>query len=76
MLRSKGGVLASAFPNLAIIIRIFLTLPVTNCEGDRSFPTLARVKNNLRLTVTQDRLNSFALLSIESNVLRGLDPDF
>ena len=30
MLRSQGGFLASAFPNLAIIIRIFLTLPCSN----------------------------------------------
>ena len=76
MLWSLGGFLASAFPNLAIKIRIFLTLPVTNCEGERSFSNLARVKNHLRSTVTQDRLNSLALLSTESNVLHMLDPDF
>ena len=76
MLWSLGGFLASAFQNLAIKIRIFLTLPVTNCEGERSFSTLARVKIHLRSTVTQDRLNSLALLSTESNVLHMLDPDF
>ena len=37
MLRSQGGFLASAFPNLAIVIRIFHTLLVTNCEGEGSF---------------------------------------
>lgn len=24
------------FPNVYVVVRLFLTLPVTNCEGERS----------------------------------------
>ena len=30
---------------------------VTNCSGDRSFSKLKRIKNELRSTMRQDRLN-------------------
>ena len=30
---------------------------VTNCSGDRSFSKLKRIKNELRSTMCQDRLN-------------------
>ena len=46
----------STFPSVFIALRIFLTLPVTNCEGERSFSHLARIKNELRTTQTQQRL--------------------
>ena len=37
LLKSKDGILTIAFPNISILVRIFLTIPVTNCEGERSF---------------------------------------
>src|ERR1043165_2946210 len=39
------------------------------CEGERSFLTLSRVKNHLRATMSQDRLDDFAVLSIKSDLL-------
>lgn len=45
--------LQSTFPNVFVALRIFLTLPVTNAEGERSFSRLKRVKNELRTTRTQ-----------------------
>ena len=44
--------LIETFPNAAIILRIYLTLPVAHTEGERSFSTLKRVKNYLRLSLT------------------------
>lgn len=44
--------LQSIFPNVFVALRIFLTLPVTNCEGERSFSHMARIKNELRTTQT------------------------
>jgi hypothetical protein len=35
LLNSKDGILTTAFPNISILVRIFLTIPVTNCEGER-----------------------------------------
>lgn len=40
--------LRSTFPNVEIILKIFLTMPITNASGERSFSVLKRVKNYLR----------------------------
>ena len=61
MLKADGGLLQATFPNVAIALRIYLTIPVTNCEGERSFSTLSRVKNHLRTTMTQQ---SFYLVNL------------
>ena len=46
---------------------------VSNCSGERSFSKLKLLKTRLRSCMTQERLNSLALLNIETNVLRGID---
>ncbi|XP_069494240.1 zinc finger MYM-type protein 1-like [Ambystoma mexicanum] len=58
--------LGPAFPNLEIALRIFLSMMVTNCSGERSFSKLKLIKSELRNRMLQARLNSLALLSIES----------
>ena len=60
------------FPNIIVIQRIFCTLPVTVAQPERSFSTLARVKNVLRSTTCQDRLNSLGILAVEAR-LHGED---
>lgn len=65
--------LESCFPNVEIVLRIYLSLMITNCSGERSFSTLKRVKNELRNTMGQDRLNSLTLMNIESGLLREID---
>lgn len=67
--------LQSTFPNVYIALRLFLTLPITNCEGERSFSRLARIKNELRMKMCQNRLNSLSLLAIESEFVRQLNFD-
>ena len=44
---------------------MFLTLPVTNCEGERSFSHLGRIKNEPEVLLS--------LLEIESEPVRDLD---
>ena len=63
----------SAFPNLFILLRIYLTLPITNCTGERSFSHLKRIKNYLRSTTGQNRLSDLAMLNIEADLLRTID---
>ncbi|KAK0137416.1 Zinc finger MYM-type protein 1 [Merluccius polli] len=67
--------LQCTFPNVFVALRIFLTLPVTNAEGERSFSQLKRVKNELRMTMTQKRLTALSLLTIESELVKELDFD-
>ncbi|KAL7826423.1 hypothetical protein AOLI_G00316320 [Acnodon oligacanthus] len=44
---------------------ILITTPMTTAEAERCFSTLKRMKTFLRNSVTQDRLNALALLSVE-----------
>ena len=61
------------FPNLWIALRILLTLPVSVASGERSFSRLKLIKNFLRSTMGQSRLNELGLLSIENGVARRID---
>ncbi|GFT32073.1 zinc finger MYM-type protein 1 [Nephila pilipes] len=52
--------MVSTFPN----VEIFLTIPISNTSGERSFSVLKRVKNYLS-SMGEDKLNSMAILYIE-----------
>ena len=65
--------LLSSFPNIEILLRIFLCMMVTNCTGERSFSKLKLIKNELRTSMVQQRLNWLSLLSIESELLDLID---
>ena len=61
------------FPNVEIMLRIYLCMFITNCTGERSFSKLKLIKNYLRNTMGQERLSPLSLLSIEHENLRLLD---
>lgn len=63
------------YPNLAVALRIFLTIPVTTASCDRSFSKLKITKNYLRSTMGQSRLTSMSILSIEKNLVNQLSFD-
>ena len=70
-LRNAG--ISETFPNVDIVYRLYLTLPAANSKGERSFSVLKRVKNQLRTTMSQDKLWNLALLIIESDLTRNID---
>ena len=70
----KHGIVA-AFPNVSIALRMYLCLMVSNCSGERSFSQLKLIKNDLRSTMGQERLNALSLLCIENRLLQQLDVD-
>ena len=63
------------FPNVYVALRLFLTLPVSNCEGERSFSLLSRIKNELRKKKSQKRLKALSLMAIESDLTNALEFD-
>lgn len=67
--------LQSIFPNIEIILRIFTSLFITNVPGERSFSKLKHIKDTLRNSMSDEKLNAFALMSIENDVLDSLDMD-
>ena len=44
------------------LLKLVLVMPSTNAISERSFSALRRVKNYLRSTMTQERLNHLLLL--------------
>ncbi|XP_037781865.1 G-protein coupled receptor GRL101-like [Penaeus monodon] len=54
------------FPNVCIVLRTFCTLPSTVASAERSFSKSRLIKNVLRSTVMQERLNDLAVLCMRS----------
>jgi hypothetical protein len=66
---------ADCYPNVSIAYRILLTIPVTVASAERSFSKLKQLKNCLRSTMLQERLNGLAMCSIEKDILDKIDLD-
>lgn len=55
------------------LLRIYLTVPMTTATAERTFSTLRRLKNYLRSTMTQKRLNNLVLLHTHKDRTDNLD---
>ncbi|XP_019082770.1 PREDICTED: uncharacterized protein LOC104705243 [Camelina sativa] len=60
------------YPDVAIAYRILLTTHVTVASAERSFSKLKLLKNYLRSSMSQERLNGLAILCIEKEVLEKI----
>lgn len=58
-----------------IVLRIYVCIPITNCEAERSFSKLTFIKNKYRSSMGETRLSHLALMSIENDVLSKLSFD-
>lgn len=67
--------LIDVFPNVYIALRLYFTIPLTNCEAERSFSKLALIKNRLRSTQVEKRLNALTIMSIENDICKNLSFD-
>jgi len=56
------------YPAICVLLQIFATLPVTTATGERSFSALKYIKNYLRSTMKEERLNGLAHLYINRDV--------
>ena len=63
------------FPNLQTALQILLTMSVSVASCERSFSKLKLIKSYLRSNMTQDRLSSLAILSIEKEAFDCIDFD-
>lgn len=55
--------------------QVLLTLPVTSAGVERCFSKLALIKSKLRITMSQERLESLQLCSVEKDILTSLTSD-
>lgn len=62
------GKLDTVFPTLNTTLRIALTLPISSATTERSFSKLKIIKNRLRTTMTESRLESLMIISCEQDI--------
>jgi hypothetical protein len=65
--------MCAVLPNLTIALRIMLTVPVSVASGERSFSKLKLIKNYLRTSMSQQRMNDLAILSVEQEMAAKID---
>lgn len=56
--------------NIYISLKLYVTLPASNCKGERPFLEMSRIKNEL-----QRHLNMLLIMGIEWKLIRELDLD-
>ena len=61
------------FPQICVLLQLFLTLPLTSATAERSFSTMRRLKSYLRNTMGESRLNGLAQMSINRDL--PIDPE-
>ncbi|XP_050378235.1 uncharacterized protein LOC126795437 [Argentina anserina] len=61
------------YPNAWIAYKLLLTIHVTVACAERSFSKLKLIKSYLRSTMSQERLNGLAMLSIEKELAEKLE---
>jgi hypothetical protein len=71
MLSRKG--ITGVYPNIAVVLRMALAMPATNCSGERSFSAMKRVKDYTRAAVGQERFNALSLLAIEHTLVEQVE---
>ena len=64
-----------AYRHLAVMYVILGTIAVSSASAERSFSRLKLIKSYLRSTMSQERLSSLALISIESDLASNIDFD-
>ena len=55
------------------LLHIYLTIPLTSATTERSFSSLRRLKNYLRSTMTQKRLNHLLLLHVHKRACERMN---
>jgi hypothetical protein len=61
------------FPIIKTLLYLYTTIPVTTASVERSFSSLRRLKNYLRSTMGQERLNDLVVLNIHKNIPINID---
>ncbi|KAJ1129630.1 hypothetical protein NDU88_007996 [Pleurodeles waltl] len=60
-------------PNVAIALRILLTLPITVAPGGKSLSKLKSIKNYLHSSMAQEQVLGLAMIAIENHIAQEID---
>jgi hypothetical protein len=71
----KLGHYHTMFHEVANLLQLFLLMPVTSATAERSFSGLRRLKTFLRTSMSQELLNSIAILHVHKELSREVNID-
>ena len=60
-------------PEVHVLLKLYMTIPVTTSTAERTFSTMRRIKTYLRSTMTQQRLNHSFMLNAHKPRVNELD---
>ena len=69
----RKGKLVKMLSELHILLKLYLTVPLSNATAERSFSALRRVKTYLRSRLTQAHLNHFIILHCHKSLTDHID---
>ena len=61
------------FPLLSKLLEIVMTISVTSANSERSFSKMKLIKSYLRTKMTQERMSSLMIISMEKELLRQIN---
>jgi hypothetical protein len=61
------------FQNIKILLQIFAMLPVFTATTEWSFSALRKLKNSVRSTIIESKLNGLALLNVHKDILVNIN---
>ncbi|CAK6977182.1 uncharacterized protein LOC110155161 [Scomber scombrus] len=67
-IKLQGGYERPLDPNLEKLYRIYLTVPISSAQAERTFSRRKLIKSYLRSTMSESRLSNLALLFIEREI--------
>ncbi len=69
----NGFILKCTFPNCEVLLRIYVSIIVTNSSSERSFLKMKFINNSLLTRMSVNPLANLALMSIENYILHEID---
>ena len=63
----------TTFPAICQLLKVLATIPITTCQCERCISRLRIIKTYMRSTMTEERLNGLALLSIHRDIDLNMD---
>ena len=65
--------LKTVYGSIHTLMKIYLTVPLSNASAERSFSALRRIKNYLRNRLTQEHLNHYMMLNVHKQMTDVID---
>ena len=61
------------FRQIYLCLKLYLTVPVSTAEGERSFSVFKLLKDSLRTTMLQERLSELAIIKMNNDTEKDLE---